>query len=202
MRFLKTLVPVLSLILILACNLFNPEPDYMITDDDEYELFNLMIRSYASDMSFFHVYTDIGRSLAIQHPDSTYDHPTPATRLGYFGSPYDSLIAIDYLSRNDTTHYLDETRIDSPAVGITHSEFLSYFTRDSLPRGYEAYYEDYPSSGGIVYFSRPGFDPEHTRAVMSYGHSYGMLGGMGGKAVFEKIDGKWKLVGTISFWVS
>jgi hypothetical protein len=29
-----------------------------------------------------------------------------------------------------------------------------------------------------------------------------MLGGMGGMAVYEKIDGKWKRVGSGFFWIS
>ena len=184
-----------------SCNLFNPEPDYSITDNDEYDLYNMMIENYAKDLDFFHVQLDINKSRAILHPDSTYNFPC-GTPLHYFGNPCDSLMAIDYLSRNDTTHYLDETRLDSPAVGMLRDECHAYFLRESLPRGYEAYYQDYPNSSGIITFSRPGFNPEKTRAVMGYGHSYGMLGGMGGMAIFEKIDGKWKRVRTLYIWMS
>jgi hypothetical protein len=122
--------------------------------------------------------------------------------LRCFGQPTDSLITIDFLNNNDTTHYLDETRLDTSATGFYHADFDAYWDRDTLPRGYQAYYEDYPNSRGIVYFTRPGFNPERTKAVLFYGHVYGMLGGMGGMAVYEKIDGKWKRVGSGFFWIS
>jgi len=194
------------LIMILAsCGTLSPE-DYIITDNDEYELYNLMIRQYSEihDLDFFHIYLDINKRGGILHPDSqeVTVRPYQKYHFYYFGSPCDSEIAISFIKNNDTTHYLDESRLDTPAVGMLHDDFNAYWHRDSLPRGYGAYYQDYPESRGIVGFSRPGFNVDKTKAIMYYGRYYGMLGAMGGLAIFEKIDGKWTRVWNMFHWIS
>jgi len=180
------------LILILAsCNLFNPEPDYTIRGDDEYELYNYIISRYSTihDLELFHIYLETTKSTILRHPDSSSGGWID---LSYFGEPYDSMIAIDYLSRNDTIHYLDETYLDTPALGISSEEFQVYCEHDSIFDPYAAYRMDYPNSGGIIYFKRPGFDESRTRAILYYTRMYGMLGGQGEVSVFEKTDGSWE----------
>lgn len=205
----KLILPILfcSILVLASCNLFHPEPDYSITDEDEYELYNLLINRYdiITDTCFFHVYLDIERRGGVLHPDSPVVEIFPnfyRTHFHYFGSPADSEIAINFINNNDTTHYLDESRLDTPAVGFYHADFDAYWDRDSLPRGYAAYYEDFPRSRGIVSFSRPGFNADKTKAIMYYSHSYGMLGATGALGIFEKIEGKWVQVWSMYNWIS
>ena len=57
---------------------------------------------------------------------------------------------------------------------------------------WNAYYRQYPDSGGLLEFSAVGFNPDKTIAVVYMGHSCGDLCGGGTFHVLEKIDGKWK----------
>ena len=66
---------------------------------------------------------------------------------------------------------------------------------DVLKRGgWDAYYRQYPESGGLIELSAVGFNVDKTVAVVYMGHSCGDLCGGGTFHVLEKVDGKWKLI--------
>jgi hypothetical protein len=55
---------------------------------------------------------------------------------------------------------------------------------------------------GYAWVSEIRFDQSHTHAVVAYGFHCGSLCGNGGSAIFEKVNGEWKLKSKCGNWVS
>jgi len=96
----------------------------------------------------------------------------------------------DYLIQNEKK-WLLQPRF---SFAIPYQFFEGSFD-DVLKRGgWDAYYRQYPESGGLIELSAVGFNVDKTVAVVYMGHSCGDLCGGGTFHVLEKVHGKWKLI--------
>jgi hypothetical protein len=57
-------------------------------------------------------------------------------------------------------------------------------------------------STGLFTFSEIVFNKQHTRAIMEYGFSCGMLCGHGNTVILKKVQKKWKVSRACSSWIS
>ena len=76
------------------------------------------------------------------------------------------------------------TLFERAAVTGTHDPF-DYWHR---------FYARYPGARGHISFSRPGYDPSGTHALLAYGHGCGSLCGDWGYVLLERRDGRWTVL--------
>jgi hypothetical protein len=72
--------------------------------------------------------------------------------------------------------------------------------------GYERFwtrfYEKYPNSSGLVFFSDIGFNAQHDQAFLYAGRTCGGLCGAGEYVLLRKVNGKWEIRKEHALWVS
>ena len=109
----------------------------------------------------------------------------------------------DYAKQNRTAKLLQrDFFLPKPYELIPESNI---FPAEHGQKGWDDYYQRYPTSGGYYSFSAVGFNPARTRALVDMGHHCGMLCGYGGPHFFEKKNGKWHEVrtkATVMMWAS
>lgn len=67
---------------------------------------------------------------------------------------------------------------------------------------FEAFYNKYPTSRGLVRFSRAGFNKNMDQALLYFAQEYSPEGGEGFLVLLEKKDGEWDTVARVTVWVS
>jgi hypothetical protein len=68
--------------------------------------------------------------------------------------------------------------------------------------GWKDFYEKYPESGGLISFSRVGFDSRMTQALVYFEHWCGGLCGSGNYILLRKEGESWKVVSVSRAWDS
>jgi hypothetical protein len=67
---------------------------------------------------------------------------------------------------------------------------------------YDAFYERFPNSQGLMELSRVGFNADHTQALVYVGNQYDLLGGEGYYVLLHKEGGDWLVDSDLLLWVS
>lgn len=67
---------------------------------------------------------------------------------------------------------------------------------------WDAFYEKYPQSQGIMQFSRVGFNPAMNQALVYVGNLYANLAGAGGFVMLTRKNGIWTPGAYVTGWVS
>jgi hypothetical protein len=102
----------------------------------------------------------------------------------------------------DHPQFTRRFNITRPYVLVSEQELESLFSKHGIG-GWEKFYEKYPESRGYATFSRIGFNPEKTQALVYRGHSCGGLCGGGSYILLVKINGAWTIKGNVGpIWVS
>ena len=103
----------------------------------------------------------------------------------------------DYLARNKTSEPLVVSNLD-----INYAMFsASDLSRDEV-YFWVRFYQKYPHSSGLVFFSNIGFNAQHTQAFVYGGYMCDGLCGQGRYFLLEKVNGKWQIIQEQGLWVS
>ena len=109
----------------------------------------------------------------------------------------------DFHAQTKVCHPLtNELDIPIKYVLVVDKDLEPLFPKGELDRAWRRFYEKYPSSSGIVSFSRPGFNNEMNQAVVSTARSCGGLCGAGYFILLTKDQGRWKVRSKTNTWVS
>lgn len=110
----------------------------------------------------------------------------------------------DLISKNDTIYTLENDFEISPRFieFISREEIESIFENDIDLGGWDAFYAKFPDSGGIIRFSRVGYNFQGTKALVEYTYSYHYLGADGGYIYLNRTNGPWVIEALISVWAS
>lgn len=68
--------------------------------------------------------------------------------------------------------------------------------------GWEEFYRKFPNTGGFWSFSSPGYNQQHTEALLYVSHACGDLCGTGHLYLLRKEDGKWIVKNRLMLWIS
>lgn len=77
---------------------------------------------------------------------------------------------------------------------------LDVIFRNPKHGGWDEFYKKY--GRGYYQFSKPIFLRSHTFCIFYKGHSCGELCGSGGTSVYQLINGKWKNIAGLTYWIS
>jgi hypothetical protein len=68
--------------------------------------------------------------------------------------------------------------------------------------GWQGFYKEHPEAGGYWIFSRPGYNSERNKAVLSVSHWCGELCGTGYLYFLTKQNDQWKVQNRLMLWIS
>ena len=110
----------------------------------------------------------------------------------------DPLLLDDYLAKNRTPEPLKVSNLGLNYVLVTNSD---------LPDGkfdefWTTFYQKFPNSSGIIFFSNVGFNEQHDQAFIYAGRSCGGLCGEGEYVLLRKVNGRWVIQQEVGLWVS
>jgi hypothetical protein len=119
-----------------------------------------------------------------------------------FGQDLEIGVLSDYLEHNKDRGPLSK----SIPTGLPQS-WLSDAEREALfdikgRDGWESFYARYPDAGGIMAFSRVGFNEKRDRALLYSTISCGSLCGTGHYFLLKRDSGKWVLLKDYMAWIS
>lgn len=119
-----------------------------------------------------------------------------------FGNRLDSNVLNDYLEHNKERGPLSKSiPTDLPKFWISDAEEQALF-KDKKHDGWKTFYAKYPGAGGIMAFSRVGFNETRDRALVYSTIGCGWLCGTGHYHLLKKQSGKWILDSNLMAWIS
>ena len=104
----------------------------------------------------------------------------------------------DYLARNKTPEPLRVSNLGVNYVIVQQSDLPDA----KFDRFWTKFYEKYPNSSGIVFFSNVGFNDRHDQAFVYAGRTCGGLCGEGEYVLLKKVNGGWIIQKEQGLWVS
>ncbi len=108
----------------------------------------------------------------------------------------------DFLTKSCTTagplSQTFHTDLPKTFIAVRGVHFSDLIAND----GSQSFEQLYPGAAGIISFSRVGFDPNLSEAVVSTSFVCGMLCGSGQRYVLRKVRGRWQVVNGWTVWIS
>jgi hypothetical protein len=90
------------------------------------------------------------------------------------------------------------TDLPKTFIPVGHVHFNDLIAND----GSKSFEQLFPGAGGIISFSRVGFDSTLHEAIVSTSFVCGMLCGAGQRYVLRKVSGRWQIVSGWTVWIS
>jgi hypothetical protein len=119
-----------------------------------------------------------------------------------FGQDLDISVLSDYLEHNKDRGPLSKSITTGlPKFSISDAEEEALF-KSKKHDGWESFYAKYPDAGGIMAFSRVGFNEKRDRAFLYSTISCGWLCGTGHYHLLKRESGKWVLFKSYMAWIS
>ena len=103
----------------------------------------------------------------------------------------------NYLLRNRDPEQLKVWNLDVNYALVTKNELP-----DDVLEFWRGYYEKFPSSSRLIFFSNVGFNNKHDQAFVFVSHACGGLCGGGGYVLLKKVNGKWEIQNHQGLFVS
>jgi hypothetical protein len=105
----------------------------------------------------------------------------------------------DYREKNrEPSQLKDSFNLKIKHVLVSQEEIEQAF-KDG---GWKGFYRKYPESGGYIGFSRVGFNPGMTQALVYFEHSCDLLCGSGLYVLLSKDSEGWKVINISRSWIS
>jgi len=79
----------------------------------------------------------------------------------------DSTTMINYLQKNHNSYNLGTQFETNPEIKLITQEELTTYKLDTK-KGWESFHKNYPKAEGVLYFTFPGFNDGHSRALFEY----------------------------------
>jgi hypothetical protein len=119
-----------------------------------------------------------------------------------FGQELQMDVLSDYLEHNKDRGPLSKSfPTDLPKSWLSPAEEEALF-KSKKHDGWESFYAKYPGAGGIMAFSRVGFNEKRDRAFLYSTIGCGWLCGTGHYHLLKRESGKWVLFRSYMAWIS
>lgn len=119
-----------------------------------------------------------------------------------FGKDLDSSVLNDYFEHNKVRGPLSKSiPTDLPKFWLSDAEENALFNSKKHD-GWKTFYAKYPNAGGIMAFSRVGFNEKRDRALVYSTIGCGWLCGTGHYHLLKKESGKWLVFMSDMAWIS
>ncbi len=174
------------------------EPD--LIDEIDYEIYSLIINErYEAERIVINQNSEPLDELEASTINDYYDrllNESPNVEI----SVVNNLLAI-----NNSSFLFDEKFVsDDKNINVISSEERTYIFNQNqdINSGWDAFFQQYENSNGILGFSRIGYNDSKTQAVLEMVRSFGSLGAYGDIIYLEKENGNWVIKTIIMAWAS
>jgi hypothetical protein len=107
----------------------------------------------------------------------------------------------DFLAVNEEPTPLDGSLdLGFEVALVSPQELEEIFAADV--GSYDAFYERFPNSQGVMELSRVGFNADRSQALVYVGNQHAPLGGAGYYLILNKDDGAWQVDSELPLWIS
>ena len=168
----------------------SPPPDF---EAEEYAIYSALVRQNP-------IGYNLGSSFVVR--EQTVVDLDPFERMLEHVHKLPSSLVDSYRSRNAASYALSPNLdIEQDYSMLAQAEFEQIFLhrKGSV---WTPFQEAYPEAGGMIIFSRVGFDKKEEKALAEFGFRCGDLCGAGGIYLLVKKDGNWKVQETLMLWES
>lgn len=118
--------------------------------------------------------------------------------------------ADDFVAKNSQSSCLDQRlELPLPYTLLTEAESAEMwnrpdrqFLRGQPMDGWKIFRERYPGAGGVIRFSRTGFDTQKCQALLEVGVQADWLMGHGEMVLLSRKETGWKITGELPLWIS
>ncbi len=158
-----------------------------ILDDLDYEIYSLILDGYSNIDEFTvrqetTLWVEINLNGIFERLISDVDA--------------DTSIFIDYISKNETIHYLDSNKfkVAGKVVILISAEELEDYFDDWFH--WDWFYDKYPDSNGLIVFSRIGYNSDKSQAIVRFERIPGSHGHGEGSLVYlaKNNNNEWKII--------
>jgi hypothetical protein len=190
----RSLLSVVILVwLMISCRTLIPSSPDIDLEAEEYAVYSAVIAQMVGepDQLVLREYTNL---------DNLGEDPSSIIEYISESIPnIDENLIRDFVDVNNGRDKLrDHFDLTSEIVFVDQEEYLQIFSEGS----WDAFYERYPDSNGVVVLSRIAFDRDFQHALVYVGHSFDFLGGAGQYVYLSKVDGSWMVEETVLAWIS
>jgi hypothetical protein len=149
-------------------------------DQIDHQIINAVIKQYHQNVEMAHLNQHTMEKLFVLTIDQLH---------GVINSELDPTLFQSILARNDTLYMFDSEQILFP-LQIRPTEEIECLL-EGPQGGWMCYYNKYPQSRGIFFFSRIGINPEGDRAIVEYSYLQWADGGEWCFVVLSKSEEGW-----------
>ena len=169
---------------------------------EEYAVYSAVIENmFAGDRVTFDTQAKIKLLVIQNHTSTTGDNSNQDDQ--YFRRMFPTLtegVVKDYRARNNEPARLkDSFDLKVKHVLVDKQEIEKIFNGGGW---WEEFYKRYPDSGGLIIFSRAGFNAAMNQALVYIQHGCGGLCGTGHYVLLEKSVDGWRVVKRNMVWIS
>lgn len=113
----------------------------------------------------------------------------------------DQALLDSYLARNTQSVALeDRFNLEVPVTLLNQTEFNRFFSKNG--QGWDAFYQQYPQSQGVLTLSKVGFNARGDKALVYAGNMAFSLAGAGYAIILGWEAGQWKVLNQVMLWIS
>ena len=113
----------------------------------------------------------------------------------------DQALIDSFAARNAQPSPLENRfNLEVPVVLLSQAELDDFFGKSGA--GWEAFYQTYPQSQGVLTLSRVGFNARGDKALVYAGNMAYSLAGAGYALVLGWEDGQWQVLNQVMLWIS
>ncbi len=172
-----------------------------IIPDSEYEVYSSVISSIiSSEFSHMSVNKIVINQLTSNHTICYNSYYDCFQNFNNYSLKNISMLIDDYKNMNVMAYKLENKfSIPQTVILISRGELNKIFQNET---GWDAFYERYPNSSGIISISRVGFNSNKTQAILGFGYQAGWVWGKGYRIFLTKEEGKWIVKEQDMLWIS
>jgi hypothetical protein len=123
--------------------------------------------------------------------------------VDYLDDGFDDLsssTADNFIKANSSMREMNQEGFTEKVIFDSDRGVYRYFK--PLEGGWERYYQDHPTSAGLINLSGVGISDSGTEAVLGYDFLSGPMEAHGNFVRLKLVDGEWKIVDYLDRWIS
>lgn len=168
-----------------------------ILEDLDYEIYSLILDERFPDVRFPNI------EFTVRQETTLWVEINLNSAFEYLNSlaDVDTSVFIDYISKNETIHYLDSNKfkVAGKVVILISAEELEEYFDNSFH--WDWFYDKYPDSNGLIIFKRIGYNSDKRQAIVRFeripgGHGEGSL-----VYLAKNDNNEWEIIEWTQIWI-
>lgn len=189
-----TLFSILAVLIIMSCSDDSSSPVQVATEEDQYDIYSLLLDSNYINYTKLAVYENNPVSYISEYDDYykhiVQDFPTISKET-----------VISFCNDVNQPGLIVSNKFTTKKeIVMVTSKDLESVSNDEL-KWDEDFKKLFPGTNGLIKLSKIGYNSNYTQALVYFSHQVSLLSTGEYFVLFEKINGKWIYKGCMDFWI-